>query len=199
MFENLNEVRRANTTGPKGTRKAQFALRVSEAKSTIIFSGEQFAAMNIADNSLSQFVDDVKGIVFLAVMPGNSGTFAKTNARGTKGKKFKNEAFVANLVKHDYVMADIDLYKVGEEDGKTLYQVVGNGKAIMEGAAGGTDAETASDPVADATPAHVSEEEKSFEARAGEPIAEIQQDTDVAQDESIEDALTSPAEEELEF
>lgn len=210
MFENLSEVRRANSNaGPKGTRRAQFQMRVHEAKSTIVFSAEQFAEMNIADNSLSQFVDDAKGIVFLAVMPGNSGTFAKTNQRGTKGKKYKNQKLVTNLVEHKYDLSDIGLYKLGEEDGKTLYQVTGNGAAIINLPEEPTAAQPA--PIAEEAVAeeaveektHVSEEEASFEERAGEPIVEVEEGTDVAEEEAIEDALTGDSNktsaEELEF
>jgi len=204
MFENLSEVKRANTnTGPKGTRKAQFQMKISEAKSTIIFSGEQFAEMNIADNSLSQFVDDVKGIVFLAVMPGNSGTFAKTNLRGTKGKKFKNEKFVANLVEHKYDLASVGLYKLGEEDGKTLYQITGNGAAVMEVQQPQTEAAPAVEEEAAPVATESNENAANFEERIGEPIVETEKGTDVVEEEAIEDALTGDANktsaEELEF
>ena len=206
MFENLSEVRRATTAGPKGTRKAQFQIRIQEAKDTLVFSAEQFAEMNIADNSLSQFVDGTQGVVFLAVMPGNSGTFAKTNARGTKGKKFKRAELISSLRENGYDLKEVGLYKIGEEDGKTLYQITGNGKAVMAGAVGNDIPQAA--PVADTvipateeTPPHISEAEESFEARIGEPIVEVEHDRDVEAEESIEDALagTQSSAEELEF
>jgi hypothetical protein len=205
MFENLSEVRRANTTGPKGTRKAQFQMRANEAKSTIIFSSDQFAEMNIADNSLSQFVDEAGGRVFLAVMPGNTGTFAKTNARGTKGKKFKNEKLVANLVEQKYDFATIGLYKIGEEDGKTLYQVTGNGAEIyVPPVVAPTATEEAAPVTEEATQADVEAETSQIhdeEAAVETDEREVEEGTDVEADESIEDALTGDAkpESELEF
>ena len=193
MFENLSEVRRANTkTGSTGTRKAQFKMKVNEAKSTIIFSADQFADMNIADNSLSQFVDANTKTVFLAVMPGNSGTFAKTSKKGTKGKKFKNEKLVTSLTEFGYDFATIGLEKVGEEDGKTLYQITGNGASLIAGDIAEGEAEVAAEMT------QSQQDVANFQDAAPARNA-VEEGTDVAQDESIEDALTESAEEELEF
>ena len=193
MFENLSEVRRANTkTSSTGARKAQFKLKVNEAKSTLIFSIEQFEDMNIADNSLSQFVDANTKTVFLAVMPGDSGTFAKTSKKGVKGKKFKNEKFVASLTEFGYDFGAISLEKVGEEDGKTLYQITGNGAALISDNVVEGEAEVAAEMT------QGQQDVANFQDAAPARNA-VEEGTDVAQDESIEDALTESAEEELEF
>lgn len=197
MFENLSEVRRANASSSTGTRKAQFKIKVNELKSTIIFSAEQFAEMNIADNSLSQFVDAETKTVFLAVMPGNSGTFAKTNNRGVKGKKFTNNKLVASLVEFNYDFSNISLEKVGEEDGKTLYQVTGNDASLI-----GSETTEASE-VEKVETTQGQKDVANFEANAGNSTNAVEQEagTDVAEDEKIEDALSSDekSEEELEF
>jgi hypothetical protein len=191
MFENLSEVTRGNSKASTGgPRKSAFQLRVNSEKFTLLFSSAQFTEMTLADNSLSQFVENGGKRVFLAVMPGNSGGFAKTTARGTKGKKFKNEKFVQNLIDNDYDLKTISLEKLGEEDGKVLYQVMGNGADVYQLPETANVAEQAAPAV----------EETIVDAPVTPPT--VEEGTDVAKEEAIEDALTGDSSEEdkeLEF
>lgn len=194
MFESLKEVTRGNSKkATTGSKRPSFQIKVQEEKSTILFSANQFAEMTLADNSLSQFVEEGGNRVFLAVMPGNSGSFAKTTARGLKGKKFKNEKLVNNLKENDYDLDNVGLEKVGEEDGKVLYQVTGNGAALF------ATPEQPAEQEATSTPVEERPEVAAFEADTARPDGvEIDHEANVAEDEAIEDALTS-SEEELEF
>lgn len=109
-FNSIQTLGRAN---PVRNRRVTWKLkRKMKANGTnFIFSQSLFDELNLAENSLE--AGYAGNDVFLIVHPGNGGKWAKSSAKGKKGKSFKNEELASRLDSAGLTAESLDLESVG--------------------------------------------------------------------------------------
>jgi hypothetical protein len=126
-FSKVKIIEKANPRKPEVVKekvsKPTFHLKVDYAKQKMIFSPVLFEQIQLEHNSLAQAIGP-DGELLLLVMPGNTGVFAKTQAKGAKGRSFKNIKFVASLQEKGWNGGKFNLELLGEHEGTLYYSVV---------------------------------------------------------------------------
>lgn len=131
-FDSLETVDRANTIKNRATT---WRLKRSQRANgpTFTFNQELVSQLDLRHNSLVQRQDpNNQGNVYIAVAPGNEGTWAKLTAKGGKGNSFKNEELAKALDVRGMTDANLDLTYVGidPKTGWYYYQIVPYGQVV---------------------------------------------------------------------
>lgn len=134
-FSKVTIVEKANPRKPEVSKEAKptFHLKVDYTKQKLTISPVLFESLTLEHNSLAQGTGPDNELL-LIVMPGNSGVFAKAQAKGLKGRSFKNIKFVDQLTVRGWNGGKFNLDLVGEHEGKVYYSVVpfGTSTAVEE-------------------------------------------------------------------
>lgn len=127
----LSKIKPVTTINPRKPEvvkpeKKVFNIKIDYKDEKVILSKKLIEELNIEVNSLAHSTEneDGTGKIFILLMPGNTGTFAKATAKGSKGSRFKNHKLVQLLTSRGLVGGKFNVEKVGELEGIVYYELV---------------------------------------------------------------------------
>ncbi len=106
--------------------KKMHHIKIDYKDEKIVLSKALMEELNIEVNSLAHSTEneDGTGKIFILVMPGNTGTFAKATQKGSKGSRFKNHKLVQLLNNRGLTNGKFNLEKIGELEGVVYYELI---------------------------------------------------------------------------